>query len=145
MTRRAQISIEMFLAFALFAFILYWMNYMVGGMRDSTVRTSELAQAGIGAGIIAAAANDACAFNQSVSFNLPCVVAAGEAAPYWANRSGSDISMQVISDDPVYAEKKVVCGLEDFSFYEECNETGRRVCTWLNESGKAAFKEGACP
>jgi len=143
--RRGQISIEMFLAFALFAFILYWMNYMAGGMRDSTVRTSVLSQGMVGAGIVAGAANDACAFNENISFSLPCIVAGGEAVPYWVNTSGDGmVALSAMSEEPRTIEKKVVCGIEDFSFYEECDETGRRACAWLNTSGKAAITEGAC-
>ena len=144
MTRRAQISIELFLAFALFAFILYWMNYMVGGMRDSTVRTSLLSQGMVGAGIVAGAANDACAFDENITFSLPCAVAGGEAVPYWLNSSGGSVAMRIMSEEPQVIEKPVVCGIEDFSVYEECTESGRRVCAWLNTSGKAAIREGSC-
>ncbi|MFH0835355.1 MAG: hypothetical protein V1881_03350 [Candidatus Micrarchaeota archaeon] len=144
MSRRGQISIELFLAFALFAFILYWMNYMVGGMRDSTVRTSLLAQGMVGAGIVSGAANDACAFGENITFTLPCVVAGGEGVPYWINRSGDSVAMRIMSEEPQVIEKPVVCGIEDFSFYEQCDETGMSVCAWLNTSGKAAIREGAC-
>ncbi|MGC8850816.1 MAG: hypothetical protein ACP5O3_01115 [Candidatus Micrarchaeia archaeon] len=136
---RAQLSIELFFALALFFLVLSWVSNYASTVYDSPalVYTQEKAVANS----LVAAANAACASNTSSSFYLPCISKRGTNYDYEAfNATSNSPELRVrVPALNSFAQARALCPISGYA----SAECGTLVCMKSNSSS-VLLKNGAC-
>lgn len=140
--KTGQVSIELFVAMSLFIVVLVWVNNYSSEYVTSIGTAANYQQTNAIATSVASVYNYGCAYNESITFMLPCATNEGSMVPVNVT-SGNGLLTVNLPNNNVSVTRQLLCSGSNTLVYQCIGEDGPYACV-TNYSTGIALSFGKC-
>lgn len=133
----------MFVAISLFVVVLVWVNNYASLYVNSIGTASNYQQLNSIATSTARVFNYGCAYNESITYILPCASNEGEMIPVNVTANNGVLTVALVENNSINTTRQLLCSSNSTIIYECTSEDGPYACI-SNYSNGVALNLGMC-